>query len=396
MIGSLLGSEPSEGSSSGGREKMRATVWTSLLVVAGFMWNLLAFAIQSKAHDEKNAHVSLDLIHHVWKSRQASVRSLKFDWVDQQYVTKGSISRLAEIALRKKSEQSIPSDDMVQEVKTFLSIDGDKMRYSFDGPMWSESKQRFVPQQYISTYDGKTSSYYWPPGVREGNGAILARKYNKDVSTFHVMPLLINYRLFNTSMTNHRLQEVIPTEEKGVVGDRLCLVMKEKSRLDRKSLYLLWIDPERDFIVRRLEFLRNDELALRMDIDYSRDAQYGWVPNSWQTMRPSKEASMFESYKCTVTAYEFNSTLDPEDFEISFPPGARVYDENSDREYIVTEGGGQRLITDAEARLTYEQLVGKKSKWITLTYINIIILTLVIIFIAIKRTWKRWFKRDQL
>jgi hypothetical protein len=45
---------------------------------------------------------------------------------------------------------------------------------------------------------------------------------------------------------------------------------------------ILWIEPERDFLVSRLVLLFENSCVVDMDIDYERDARYGWIPAGWR------------------------------------------------------------------------------------------------------------------
>jgi len=44
----------------------------------------------------------------------------------------------------------------------------------------------------------------------------------------------------------------------------------------------LWIEPERDFLVSWFVLIFENSCVVDMDIDYMRDARYGWIPAGWR------------------------------------------------------------------------------------------------------------------
>jgi len=77
---------------------------------------------------------------------------------------------------------------------------------------------------------------------------------------------------------------------------------------------ILWIEPERDFLVSRVAVEFEQKRMLDIDIDYVQDAQWGWIPTAWRITELLANGSRRLVADARVTRYTINQPLDPEQF----------------------------------------------------------------------------------
>jgi hypothetical protein len=96
-----------------------------------------------------------------------------------------------------------------------------------------------------------------------------------------------------------------------------------------------------------------------MDVEYASDRKYGWVPSPWVYTILNEKGAIQESYNATVTDWAVNVPIDPDRFEITFPPGTRVVEPRNSPtpNYIGREDGSKRIIPPEDIGATYEQLI---------------------------------------
>jgi hypothetical protein len=77
---------------------------------------------------------------------------------------------------------------------------------------------------------------------------------------------------------------------------------------------ILWIEPERDFIVTRYVLAFEQKTIVDIDIDYTRDARWGWIPSGWRVTEMLSDAT-----KRLVTVAKVGS------YSINVPTGAEAF-----------------------------------------------------------------------
>lgn len=70
--------------------------------------------------------------------------------------------------------------------------------------------------------------------------------------------------------------------------------------------FVLWLDPKRDFVVRRYVLVKEAIEMLFFDIDYFQDAEYGWMPCRWTTTRRKPGGTLWRSDTAMLTALAIN------------------------------------------------------------------------------------------
>lgn len=77
---------------------------------------------------------------------------------------------------------------------------------------------------------------------------------------------------------------------------------------------ILWIEPERDFIVRRYVLAFEQKRIVDVDIDYTRDPRWGWIPSAWRVTEMLADGSTRQVSAARVTSYTVNVPIGAEEF----------------------------------------------------------------------------------
>lgn len=318
-----------------------------------FVYQTFVFLPETNAQGQP----SLDKIFEIWKQRQDSTRTFDFQWEDVRMYAKGSMPVF-------KGEAQ-PSMDIMQNGRMSIQVDGDRMRVWSNMPPWNPQSGKFVPREHLSVFDGEDEKVFYDkadPGVQatvtNKAGIIGIYQYNQDVVDYHLWPLLLTYRPLYQHMGRLKKNEWEMTGERGVVGERDCLILRKKKPLTTEKC---WVDFERDCIIARYEYITN--FRFQIDISYEDTHGLGWLPASWKTTHHLPEGTLQESSRSKITGYTINRPLPEEWFHFEFPVGTDVTDHKSKIEYIVREGGHKRLVTEEERMrsATYEQLLATES-----------------------------------
>jgi hypothetical protein len=140
------------------------------------------------------------------------------------------------------------------------------------------------------------------------------------------MPISLTFRGTAEDYLSYKLALFEPGNRTASVEGRTCveLVRLRRASKQRDHLYL---DPEREYVPRRLDTYTEDKLTFRLTVEHTADPSAGWVPQSWTYVMRSATGTPVESAKATVTRYEINPAVDPGEFKPALPPKTLVIDE---------------------------------------------------------------------
>lgn len=339
---------------------MRRTVsWSRVFPVAAVVWALLGFDHACAGGEA----VTVDKVFQAWKERQRCVRTARFQMDVSQTHPKGSQLGSNDVAVMRGRASNpkagpVPPHDTTVALKWSLSLNGDWMRFLNEGPRWEVKLDQFIPQKYISVYDGEESKRFfekWGEGVHP-LGFVNMEKHNPDITAFDLWPILLTYRALHPTMDLlfHDKPWVLAPGT-GVFQERNCVILERQEGVRK---YSCWVDPERDFTIRRVVETLNGNVGILLDIAYRNDPSHGWVPSSWDgRMLGTVTGQLQFSVSARVTDSEINVPIPREEFQFVFPPGTEVSDYRDQTHYVLLENGRKRLITHEERnrRATYEE-----------------------------------------
>jgi hypothetical protein len=77
---------------------------------------------------------------------------------------------------------------------------------------------------------------------------------------------------------------------------------------------MLWVEPERDFLVSRYDVYFEQKLIVQIDIDYVEDSRWGWIPNGWRVTEMLADGSRRLVAEARVSSYDINQPIGVEEF----------------------------------------------------------------------------------
>jgi hypothetical protein len=163
-------------------------------------------------------------------------------------------------------------------------------------------------------------------------------------------------RGLDPSLRSYNIRDFLVTGRKANLAGRSCVELIRQGPAGR-SADRLWVDPGREYVIARFQHTERETPTEQIDVRYRSNQQCGWVPESWSVVWSAPDGKLRESSRETVTQYQINEEVSPEEFDIVFPPGAWISDLKTDLDYIVKPGGGKRMINRDEMVAPYELLL---------------------------------------
>lgn len=319
---------------------------------------LLAFLVPACVAPSKAlAADRLDEIIKIWKERQQRVRTVHFEWTESRTYGKNSLPsmRLPGPGGGPVAKPGpTPPEVVTHEDKQTLSLDGDSMRYSSDGPQWSANHERFFNKSYVSVFDGKDSKNYFSnpkdgerpdPDTEYKSGYVDKEMRNQDVTNYSVWPILLTYRPLHPVMGRIVPREWAVAGQEGVIQGKKCIVIEKR---ESDSTETCWVDMSQEASILRYDRSVQGGWFISLKITYRADPSSGFVPSGWKITTLKPGGKFDKGGLTTVKRSEINLSLPPETFQFSFPPGTLVQDYKNDVKYIELEDGGRRIITPEE------------------------------------------------
>jgi hypothetical protein len=329
----------------------------------------VAFAASAGVVWAQQPHgVTIEQICSVWRARQERVKTLRFEIEEHRTTMKGS--QIGREALPPQFRQPgevlravLPEDDVTHALTDTVTIDGNKMRYTIEGMRWADPVEDFVPCKYIGVYNGAVPKSL---NVREKNtidlpptGFILDYDHSTDQNLGLMFPILLHYRAFTPSIWEFDPSEWVVLPEQEHVGRRPCVVIqKEHPRTKGRQRY--WVDAGRECAVVRFVADSPRGTFAQIDAAFQYDTMHGWIPHRWQYVFWQRgDGNITSNVTMIVSKWQINVPIDPSEFELEFAPGTVVNDHRAKNRYLITKGGGQRIITGGEFQrgAAYEELL---------------------------------------
>lgn len=335
--------------------------------------------------NEGNANI-IQQIGNKWKSRENKFRSGRLIWNVHHTFVRGSIS------LNDPQLPVLPPEDLSFEAPLSLLFDGDKTKYSAKWKLWRNKENDLVDYEIIRGFDGERSLEYVPTPEARGYPAGVIRS-PKTVTPYlfdQVLPLTLTIRPFMLERRGFQIGNSTILNTKAIVDDDVCYIIQNRPESTNEKTVAVWVNPTKDFaIVGYAEMLKNVVL-FKIDIDYSNNPKFGWIPKQWRINKLNRDGSVRETSRGTVADLVYNLDFPASEFQISFPSGTLVEDQTTDSKnnppnYIVKDDG-KRLILPEEYGESYHDILtsetgeaGKRppSKFVSTSVFAFVVLSLL-------------------
>lgn len=351
------------------KRKFRVTIHFPMLL-AVVVASRLESAEEASSLSGSRSGVAAETILEAWRRRQENVQSFTAEWTER--VTHRSESLLSSAVLRgSKHRQDAarirPLGDTVAELRCELAVDGVRMQCRRAGPQWAADRDSFVHREFRAAFDGEvartlllTADEETPPlGFVERPGSF------RESRTLPNLPMLLAIRPLHRRLGPIATVgdwRVVPAVAR--VDGSECLVLEvhecryatDLSQGELKETF--WVDPARDFAVRRYEFVQNGTVVADAAIDYGDDGPC-WLPTTWTSASYGGEPAVpLQRHEATLATYRLNPRSEDLELALRFPVGALVNDSATSRVWIIERGGRRRYVTEEEQRrgMSYRQL----------------------------------------
>jgi hypothetical protein len=262
----------------------------------------------------------------VWQKRQDAFKTARFAWTEQQTHHKGW---LPNPRFPEREWLNIPGllIDRSYIVSKTLSLDGNKMRYTFEIDRREEPDgvDVIVPQgdnkglgvrrnySYISVFDGQVGKTRLTSLTGSPPLAIREAASNMDAQNLDTRPILMVLRPLDPVMGHLLLDRAVIPPGRFIYKGRSQITLEERHDPSGWKTNL-WVDPERDFVVSRYSVAFEQKYVVVIDIDYAEDARWGWIPSGWQVAEMMADGSMRVVSVAKLSSYSINEHIGIEEF----------------------------------------------------------------------------------
>lgn len=219
-----------------------------------------------------------------WQRRQSAIHSFRFEWTEEQTQLRGWV---ANPRYPERERLAAPSfEDRRYVVSKMLAVSGDSMRYSYtfdrrdEGDTTGNSDRRHYSYAYESVFDGRRNTAR-ATSLSDTPATISHANDNREAQNLDTRAILLALRPLNPILGDLLVDRAVPNLSRTIYrGHSTFLLEERRDPLGWKTI--LWIEPERDFLVSRFVVMFENTCVVDMDIDYMRDVRYGWIPAGWR------------------------------------------------------------------------------------------------------------------
>ncbi|MFO0810874.1 MAG: hypothetical protein U0746_19775 [Gemmataceae bacterium] len=271
------------------------------------------------------------------QKRQDAARSVEVVFGIKEVWTKGSLKFLdPEVA---RSNAVLPPTDTALESVNRLVLDGNKVRFEDNHPTWFLPQGRIDRTPRLRVRDDQVSVMSDLADAKRksaSRGAIYGPSVVPYAGTWTVAPLMITFRGADDQLSLVVVSKIKPAGVKVTIDGSQC---DEYLQANGRSKRLVWLDPEKDHVVRRTTTLYPEgKLWSKCDIQYNRSPTGMWVTKSWVTTTFSPNGEVIATLMADVRSVVIGNRPD-EEFDTTLAPGTGVYDGRNRKQYVVEPGG---------------------------------------------------------
>lgn len=262
-----------------------------------------------------------------WQKHQDLVKTARFAWTEQQTHRKGW---LPNPRFPEREWLNIPGllIDRSYVVSKTLSLDGNKMRYSFEidrkeEPDGVDVIARGKPldnglgvrrkYSYVSVFDGEVGKTVVTSLASSTPPATRHVTWNVDAQNLDTRPILMALRAVDPAMGHLLLERAVVTGVRFVYKGRSLINLEERHDPSGWKT-AIWLEPEKDFVVARYRIYFEQHFMVDIFIDYVKDPKWGWLPSGWQVAEMIADGSTQVVSVAKVSSFNINLPIGIEEF----------------------------------------------------------------------------------
>jgi len=247
--------------------------------------------------------------------------------------------------------------------RRFVSDGRGRMRFEECGPQWSARQAAIRPKTSARIFDGHREQILIEHGELDFPSANFRKGTAKQSYNGQAFfPLLLVYRAVHDAIGVVETKSLVVEKKTEIFNKHVIVVLTDAHRelVDPRLEIVrsVWVDPARDFVPVQYTESKNGSVRIVVKIDYSKDAELGWVPQSWTMILMNEKGETDRSEAAKVTKYSINRELPESEFTLTLPTGTWVSDRDTQEDYILRANGKRRPILPGEFNgSNYEELL---------------------------------------
>lgn len=261
-----------------------------------------------------------------WQKRQVAINTFRFAWTEEQTHPNGWLSNPRYPERERSAIPGLLIDRGYVVAKT-LAVAGNKMRYTFELDRKEEADGvRVVAQQggsqglgvrrhfsYVGVFDGRLGATRLTSLLDSPPATIGQTTANVDAQNLDSRPILMAFRPLDAVMGHLLIDRAVTNLARTFYRGKSTFLLEERHDPSGWKT-ILWIEPERDFLVSRYVVLFEQKIIVDMDIDYLQDSRWGWIPDAWRVTEMLADGSRRVVAVAKVTSYSINVPIGTEEF----------------------------------------------------------------------------------
>ena len=261
-----------------------------------------------------------------WQKRQGAVNTFRFVWTEEQTHPKGWLSNPRYPERERSAIPGLLIDRSYVVAKT-LAVAGNKMRYSFELDRKEEPDGVDVVARqggnrglgvrrhysYVTVFDGRIGTTRLSSFLDHPPETSTQTTSNIDAQNLDTRPILMAFRPLDPVMGHRLIDRAITNLSRTFYRGKSTFLLEERHDPSGWKT-LLWIEPERNFLVSRYVMSFEQKMIVDIDIDYLQDARWGWIPSGWRVTEMLSDGSRRVVSVAKVTSYSINVPIGTETF----------------------------------------------------------------------------------
>ena len=261
-----------------------------------------------------------------WQRRQDAIKTFQFSWTEHQTYPTGWLPN-PRYAERERTRLPALQRDRTYTVEKSLVVDGGKMRYTFeiDRPEEPDGVRVTSPSgetrglgvhrhySYVSVFDGARGEVRMTTSLDSPPPTIQPTTANVDAQNLDLRPILMALRPLDPVMGHLLLDRAVTNLRRSFYRGKSTFLLEERHDPSGWKT-ILWIEPERDFLVSRYFVAFEQKPIVDIDIDYTHDARWGWIPSGWRVTELLANGTKRLVAEAHVTGYSINAPIDSTSF----------------------------------------------------------------------------------
>jgi hypothetical protein len=304
------------------------------------------------------------------RKRQEAVTTLAIEFKVTEIIPRGGISKV----LMPPFNQPLPPNDTTFETDNRCVIDRDKIRYEHNHGHHFKANRQPMQLRKVSVYDGSSMTIYFKGGIQPSDGdAGVLNAQQRDFGSPVSDPIVYAFRAQSPQFVPSRMTEMRPTGANIFIDGARCeeyVSQRIGIQPPSQTTSTYYLDPAKHYVARRIQSKRPGGISHQQDINYRQDDARRWVPISWESKEYSADGDLRGTIKVDVTMLRINEPVAETEFQVKFPVGSWITDQQNDDEktYQVQPDGSLREYDRASAMALHVTAAGPahwyQNKWL--------------------------------